>query len=425
MKYAIVNAKILSGHKDMVPEEKALLIENGRIAAISEDAGSFGNVKTVDMGGKYLMPGLVNLHVHLPGSGMPKHTKRQNAKSVRLLMSNPITRGVIFLLCYKYARTQLMSGVTTIRTVGGLGHVDTDIRNSINSGRLTGPRILASNMAVSVPGGHMAGVLAYEAVTAEDCVKFVDRIAEDKPDLIKLMVTGGVLDAKAMGEPGELKMQPELIRACCDEAHRLGFQVAAHVESPEGLKAALENGVDTIEHGAFTDEDMVRLFKERKAAAVCTVSPTVPLSMFDPEVSHSTEMTRFNGNVVFEGVLDCARKGLEHGYAVGIGTDTACPFITHYDTWRELCYFKKYLGVSNAFALHTATEVNANIVGLGNETGTVEPGKSADFLVTEKNPLDDLQALRKPAAVIMRGRLIKNPRVKKFDYVENELDKYL
>ena len=425
MKYAIVNAKVLSGHEDMVPEEKALLIEDGRIAAIAHDAKEFGDVKTLDMGGKYLMPGLINLHVHLPGSGMPNYTKKQNVKTVNFLMGNPVTRTAVFLLCYKFARTQLMSGVTTIRTVGGLGHVDSDIRDSINKGRLTGPRVLASNLAVSVPGGHMAGVLAYEAKTPEDCVKFVDKIAEDKPNLIKIMITGGVLDAKKRGEPGELKMPPELVKACCDEAHRLGFRVAAHVESPEGLKAALENGVDTVEHGAFANDDMVALFKERGAADVCTISPAIPTALFELEVSHSTELVQYNSRVVMEGVIDCARKGIENGYAVGLGTDTACPFVTHYDMWRELCYFKKYVGISNAFALHTATEVNASIAGVGEETGTVEVGKSADFLITKENPIENLQALRKPDTVVIRGRVIKNPKVKKFEYVENELDKYM
>lgn len=425
MKYAIINAKVLNGHEDMAAEEKALLIEDGKIAAIADDAKDFGNVKTVDVAGKYLMPGLINLHVHLPGSGMPNYTKKQNARTVRLLMGNPVTRTAVFLLCYKFARTELMSGVTTIRTVGGLGNVDSRIRDSVNKGKLVGPRVLASNMAVSVPGGHMAGVLAYEAKTPGDCVKFVDKIAEDKPDLIKIMITGGVLDAKKRGEPGELKMPPELVKACCDEAHRLGFKVAAHVESPEGLKAALENGVDTVEHGAFADEAMVKLFKERGAADICTISPAIPTALFELEVSHSTETVQYNSQVVMKGVIDCAKKGIENGYAVGLGTDTACPFVTHYDMWRELCYFKKYAGVSNAFALHTATQVNAEIAGISDETGTVEPGKSADFLITEGNPLEDLQALRSPAAVVMRGRIIDKHKVKKFEYVENELDKYM
>ena len=126
-----------------------------------------------------------------------------------------------------------------------------------------------------------------------------------------------------------------------------------------------------------------------------------------------------------EGMISCAKKVLAAGVPVGLGTDTACPCGTHYDTWRELAYFKKFVGVTNAFALHTATQVNAEIAGIDGETGTVEVGKSADFVITDKSPLEDLTALRTPYMVVMRGKTIKNPRVKKFDYVETELDKLL
>lgn len=426
MKYAFVNAVVLDGSENMQPmPNTAVLVEDGVIKAISPSADSFGDVKIIDLEGRYLMPGLINLHVHLPGSGMPSYTKKQNAKTVNFLMSNIVTRSVVYSLCYKFARTQLMSGVTTIRTVGGLGNIDSSIRNDINKGKRVGPRMLVSDMAVSVPEGHMAGLLAYEAKTEDDCIKYVRKIAENEPDLIKIMITGGVLDAKVKGEPGVLKMPPELIRACCDEAHRLGYKVAAHIESPAGLRAALENGVDTVEHGADPDEDMIRLFKETGAVQVCTISPAIPGAYFPTEVTHMSEMGKFNSNIVMEGMIACAKKALANGITVGLGTDTACPFVTHYDMWRELVYFKKFVGVSNAFALHTATQVNAKIAGIEAETGSVEVGKSADLLITDASPIDDLTALRTPYMVVMKGKTIKQPKIKKFDYVETELDKLL
>ena len=425
MKYALINAMLLDGSESMKAHRAAVLVENGRIAAIADDESGFGEVKKIDLEGRYLMPGLINMHVHLPGSGMPNYTKKQNAKSVNFLMSNIITRSVVYSLCYKFARTALMSGVTTIRTVGGLRNIDSRIRDDINSGKRLGPRILAANEAVSVPGGHMAGVLAYEAETGDDCVRYVDLIAQDKPDLIKIMVTGGVLDAKVKGEPGELKMPPELIRACCDEAHRLGFKVAAHVESPVGMTAALENGVDFIEHGAEMSDEHLKLYKEHGAAQICTLSPAVPCAEFPMEIAHTTELSRYKGRVVRNGIINCAKRALENGIPVGLGTDTACPFVTHYDMWRELVYFTKYVGVSNTFALHTATLVNARIAGIDDETGSIEIGKSADLLVTDSDPTADLRALRTAHMVVMRGRVINKPKVKKFDYVEQELDKHL
>lgn len=424
-KYAIANANIISGKlNDGVQSGKYVIVEDGKIAKITSDKAAIDGLKVVDLNGKYLIPGLINLHVHLPGSGMPKDTKKQNKKTVRMLMNHALTKYIVYRMCANYAKVELMSGVTTIRTVGGLDDIDSRIRDNGAKGKLKAPRVLASNMAVSVKDGHMAGLLAYEAKDPEDGRRYVREIAKTNPDLIKLMITGGVLDAKKEGEPGVLRMSPEIVKACCDEAHKLGFKVAAHVESPLGVTVALEGGVDTIEHGANVGEHELELFKQNGSAHVLTISPTIPLCMFDLSVSGGTPLHKVNGKVVFEGMLDCAKKCLENDIPVGLGTDTACPFVTHYDMWRELRYFQKYLGVSNEFAIHTATEVNAKIAGIDDETGTIEEGKSADFMIVDGNPLENLEALRNPKAVALRGEMINNPKVKKFQYVEDELDLY-
>ena len=424
-KYAIANANIISGNMgDGVQSGKYIVVEDGKIASITDDKKAIANLDVIDLNGKYILPGLINLHVHLPGSGMPKDTKKQNKKTVRMLMNHALTKYIVYRMCANYAKVELMSGVTTIRTVGGLDDIDSRIRDNGAKGKLKAPRVLASNMAVSVKDGHMAGLLAYEAKDPEDGRRYVREIAKTNPDLIKLMITGGVLDAKKEDEPGVLRMSPEIVKACCEEAHKRGFKVAAHVESPLGVTVALEGAVDTIEHGANISEHEIELFKQNGSAHILTVSPTIPLCMFDLSVSGGTELHKINGKVVFEGMLDCARKCLDNGIPVGLGTDTACPFVTHYDMWRELRYFQKYLGVSNEFAIHTATKVNAEIAGIDKETGSIEEGKSADFMVVEGNPLENLEALRNPKMVVLRGNVIKNPKVKKFQYVEDELDMY-
>ena len=167
------------------------------------------------------------------------------------------------------------------------------------------------------------------------------------------------------------------------EAQRLGLKVAAHAESPEGVKVALENGVDTVEHGAKPDAEMLRLFKERGAALVATLSPALPFALFDRELIGATEVQQYNGQIVFDGIIDCAKACLAAGIPVGLGTDTGCPYITHYDMWREVNYFQKYCGVSNSFALYTATLGNAKIAGLDAEIGSIAPGKCADFVICD------------------------------------------
>lgn len=426
MNTAYTNCIILDGTENMTPQRgKAILTEGGVITDIVPDSAIPAGFEKVDLGGRYILPGLINLHVHLAGSGKPKQKQSDPVKLVKLITSNSLMRTLGKKMVAGYAKTQLMSGVTTIRTVGGIADFDTFVRDSINSGRLTGPRILASNMAVSVHGGHMAGSLAYEAATPEEAAAFVDKIAREKPDIIKLMITGGVLDAEKVGEPGVLRMPPELVKAACDRAHELGFKVAAHVESPEGVKVALENGVDSIEHGAKPTDDIINLFKERNAFQVSTLSPALPFAMFDRSISHATYEQRENGKIVFDGIISLAKACLENGIPVGLGTDTACPYVTQYDMWRELCYFVKYCGVSKKFALYSATLLNATLAGVGDETGSIEKGKKAEMIVTRENPLENLQALRNLDMVIMRENIIRSPKVKKIPEVETELDKWL
>ena len=426
MKFAYRNAHLLDGTRDMLLRDGLAVLTDGEtIAGIVPEEAVPEGFELVDLGGKYLMPGLINLHVHLAGNGKPQKKQRDNEKLVRRLMGTGLSRAVAYHVVADFARLEVMSGVTTIRTVGGLGDFDTRLRDEIAAGARPGPRILAANEGISVPGGHMAGSVAVAAADIPEALAQVDRAKEQGVDLIKLMITGGVMDAKAKGVPGELKMPPEMVKAVCDRAHSLGYPVAAHVESTEGVRVALENGVDSIEHGAKLDERLIRLFRDRGACLCTTLSPALPYALFNRSVTHATEVEQFNGNVVFEGIIACAKAALENDIPVVLGNDVGCPWITQYDFWRELCYFRKYVGVSNAFALHTATGRAAEVMGLGSVTGTIEVGKSADLIVTRGNPLADLRALRSVDMVVARGRRYDAPRVKYNARVMAELDKFL
>lgn len=414
-----------------VQEGQVILVENERITELlpAEEAGK-RNLKAsgyeeIDLQGKYILPGLINMHVHLAGNGKPQKKQRDNEALVKKIMSNGLTKAIAYNMVCGFAKDELYSGVTTIRTVGGLGDFDTRLRDDIAAGKKPGPRILAANEGISVPGGHMAGSVAIAADSVEEALQHLETSKAQKVDLVKLMITGGVLDAKEKGVPGELKMAPEMVKAVCDKAHTMGYMVAAHVESPEGVKAALKNGVDSIEHGAKADEEMISLFKEHNAFLCTTLSPALPYALFDRSITNASEVEQFNGNVVFEGIIDCAKAAIVNDIPVVLGNDVGCPWITQYDFWRELYYFHKYVGVSNAFALYTATCRGAEMAGIGDITGTLEPGKCADMIVVEKNPLEDLRVLRNVDMVIVQGKVIRAPKVKKKQIVETELDKFL
>lgn len=425
-KYALINGKILDGSENMTARDAVVLVDGEKIANVLPKGDPIPNgYETIDLGGKYLMPGLINMHVHLAGNGKPQKKQRDNAKLVKKIISTALTRAIAYKLVAKFAKLELLSGVTTIRTVGGLADFDTKLRDDIRNGKKIGPRILAANRGISVPDGHMAGSVAIAAHSTEEALRILENNEAENVDLIKLMITGGVLDAKEKGVPGEVKMSADTIKAVCDEAKKNGYAVAAHVESPEGVKIALENGVNSIEHGAKPDDEIIRLFKENGAYLCTTISPALPYALFDRSVSGITEVEQFNGNVVFEGVIDCAKAAVENGIPVVLGNDVGCPWITQYDFWRELCYFRKYVGVSNAFAIYTATKRSAELAGVGDETGSIEKGKCADMIVVSGNPLEDLRVLRKPDTVIARGEIYKNPKVKRNKKVDYELDKFL
>ncbi len=426
MKYAFVNGKILDGSKDMeVREGLNILVENEKIVDIVPAEKGTEGYEKIELAGRYIMPGLINMHVHLAGNGKPQKKQRDNEKLVNTIMGSALTRAVAYKMVCGFARDELFSGVTTIRTVGGLGNFDTRLRDEIAAGTKCGPRILAANCGISVPGGHMAGSVAIAAHSIDEALRHLEQSEAEKVDLIKLMITGGVMDAKEKGVPGELKMPPEMVKAVCDRAHAAGYKVAAHVESPAGVRVALENGVDSVEHGAKPDDEIIELFRKSGAFLCTTLSPALPYALFDRSITHATEVEQYNGNVVFEGIIACSKAALENGIPVVLGNDVGCPWITQYDFWRELYYFHKYVGVSNAFALYTATGRSAEMAGIGDVTGTIAVGKDADMIVTAGNPLENLRALRKVDTVVAKGRIYDAPKVKINKTVEAELDKFL
>ena len=221
MKYAFINGIILDGTENMEPVKgNAILVKEDKIEDILSENDVPNDYEKIDLNGSYIMPGLINMHVHLAGNGKPQKKQRDNTKLVNLLFSNPITAAIAHSMVKNYAKLELLSGVTTIRTVGGLKDLDTRVRDEIRQGKVIGPRIIAANEGISVPHGHMAGSVAIVANNIDEAIAQVDKLRQQGGDLVKLMITGGVLDAKEKGTPGEMKMSPDMIRAVCDYAHK-------------------------------------------------------------------------------------------------------------------------------------------------------------------------------------------------------------
>ena len=427
--YAILNATILDGTAEMkaMANHGVIVGSEGRIEEVgpSERLRVEKGMNVIDLGGRVLMPGLTNMHVHLCGNGRPTSAKAAG-DLIDKVVSNPVGMAYLRHRIKKSAINQLMSGVTTLRSVGDPGFADVDVRDAINAGKYLGPRMLTSGTGVTVPGGHGAGLFARIAETPADARQIVQACHDRRCDLIKLFITGGVFDAEVEGEPGVVRMSLDIARAACEEAHRLGMHTAAHIESTDGGLLGLKAGVDTIEHGAHLTSEVIKLFKKNglgnSSSLTCTISPAIPFAKLPPEKTHSTAVQKVNGDIVYKGIVEAASQALKAGIPVGLGTDSSCPYVTHYDMWREVAYFQKHVGTSNEFALHTATLAGAQLLGIGEETGSIEPGKSADMIVLEGDPLKDISALRNVSEVFMRGARIERPRIRHIAALDRELD---
>lgn len=426
MKYAYTHANLWDGTKDAVLRENITVLTDGEtITAVLEGGARIPRgYRKVDLKGKYLLPGLVNLHAHLFGTGKPSKVLGGGGaqKAIIAFAGSKAGQPVVDSMVRSHVTASLNAGVTTIRSSGDFFYSDVRIRDRIHAGKLTGPRLIVPGPAITCVGGHGDGTFGVASDDPAELVRLTDRNAEHGVDYIKICVTGGVMDAKVRGEPGEVKMTLEQTKAVCDRAHALGYHVASHTESSKGIRVALEGGVDTIEHGSYLDDELVALFKERGAAYIVTTSPALPLAKLPPEITKLNELCTYNTNVVLDGMIAGAKTAMEHGIPIGLGTDESCPLVTPYNMWREVVWFVEYYGVTPAFALHTATLGNAKIIGLDGVTGSIESGKSADMIVLDRNPLDDLTALRDVQMVVARGKCLRHPKVKRNVQIDQWLD---
>ena len=404
------NANLLDvEHQCQILPNTSVLVDGDKIVSVSGDTKSADRV--IDLQGAYLLPGLINLHVHLFGTGAPSKALSGGSlqKFLMAVLKTPLGAKIMDGIITKNVSAQLKSGTTTIRAVGDFCYSDVRIRDKIKAGKLLGPRMLVSGPAITVPGGHGDGNFARTGETVEELTAFVEQNVQAGVDWIKICVTGGVMDAKEIGHPGELKMNLEQTKAVCDRAHALGMRVASHTESEEGLEVALRGGVDTIEHGAAINDEMLELYRQNGSAMIITLSPCVPLSFLPPQVTKLDDKANVNTKIVGKGMVDGAKRAMREQIPLGLGTDAACPLCTQYN-------------MSPADAICTATLRNAQIAGIDAVTGSVTAGKAADLLVVGENPLEDLRALREPLYVMANGRLLEHPQQEKMEDMEKLLD---
>ncbi|MFS0871939.1 amidohydrolase family protein [Paenibacillus xylanilyticus] len=433
--YALVNGHIINGDKQRNMEKNMTILvnEQGKIQAIgkSSELTIPNHYEVIDLSSKYVMPGLINAHVHLFADGKPFSLSVSEGMlqfAYDRILNTKFGKDVLKKRMKRNALTALHAGVTTMRSVGEFFYTDVKLRDEINNGEFVGPNLLVSGFFLSVTGGHGAPFLALVGDSPWEARKNVRINVKHGVDLIKICVTGGVTDAKMVGEAGRLQMTVEEVAAICDEAHKIGLRVAAHVESTEGVRVALKGGVDTIEHGSEMDDEIINLFKNNPnalngyTALIPTFLAAYPSALLDTSVTKVSATVKENSRLVYTSMLKSAKQAIENDITIGLGTDAAMSYVTHYDMWREMDYYIKQTSLNNKQLIDMVTRTNAKILGIEDVTGTVDIGKQADLIVLDQNPLENIEALSDVRMVMVKGNLIQTPSVTRIQEVDDVLN---
>jgi len=385
-----------------------VIVENGRISRVDSGFTAPAGAVVVDERSRTVMPGMTDVHVHLTGTaGTPWY------EGFTQKYSNPYAA----TLGLSHALEMARAGFTTVRDLGGDTSAVIAVRDAVAEGRFPGPRIKVSGAPLSIIGGHADAATAMPpelaaaingahlntsvCTGAQQCQEVVRRLAAAGVDVIKIMATGGVLDPGAMGL--EQHFTNEEMKAIADMAHSLHLKVAAHAHGARGIEAAASAGIDSIEHGTFLDEAGARAMKahgtwyDGTLMAFSGVQGLMGTGKLTPEMEAKARQT-----------FAVWGKGLNLAYRTGIrialGTDSAVA--PHTQANQELALMVTKGGMSPRDALIAATKGGPELMGIANQTGTLEPGKAADLIAVEGDPLIDPTAVQRVAYVMVEGRPI-------------------
>ena len=385
-----------------VLRDKTLVIRGNQVVEIRD--GFVGDGKVVDLRSAFVLPGLIDSHVHLTSQQNP------NGRLENVTESNA-TQAMVGA---RYARRTLNAGFTTVADLGASNESIFALRDAVRRGDVPGPRIIAAGSAVSVHGGHgdingyredVMHVLSPESVCSgvEDCMRAVRLQVRSGADIIKITATGGVLSNTAAGLAQQFS--EDELAAIVASAHRMGRQVTAHAHGVDGINAFLKAGGDSIEHGTYLDDESMRLFKSHNAWLV----PTLMAGDYVARVAASPEnfFTPAQTAKALEAgpkMLDMARRAHNGGVRIAFGTDSGVS--AHGDNAREFALLVR-AGLTPLEAIQAATVGAAEHLKISNEAGRLAAGMPADLIAVSGDPLSDVTELERVRFVMKGGQVYR------------------
>ncbi len=395
----------LDGRTVVVADGRIVKIVVGFAAAGDVPEADGARVEIIDQKERFVLPGLIDCHTHLTG----EYDRHVRLRRVEETDADAAVKATV------YARRTLLAGFTTVRNVGSGGDAAFAVRDAIKKGLVPGPRMLVAGESISPTGGHSDSTLGYREDLFDipgamqgigdgvaGCRQAVRAQVKRGADVIKLTATGGVLSTTAAGTDQQF-FEDEL-EAIVQTSRLLGRKVAAHAHGTVGIKAALRAGVDSIEHGTFLDDEAVALFRERGAFLV-------PTLLAGKEVTDWAEIEGFlpppvadKARRVGPQLQSAFARAVRGGVRIAFGTD--CGVSPHGINAREFALMVEG-GMTPAAAIAAATTDAAELIGLSSEVGSIVPGKAADLIAVDGDPLADVTALESVRFVMREGRVFK------------------
>jgi imidazolonepropionase-like amidohydrolase len=380
-------------------QDQDIFIQDGIITAVTPASSERETGTVIDLRGATVLPGLIDAHEHITGDPSISDVDKLTISDARRALKGA-----------RNARVTLEAGFTTIRNVGADGYPDVDLRDAINDGDVVGPRILASGPAITIDGGscdniRMAYQYHYTSPGVSDGVEAVQHkvreVVKYGADVVRMCATGGLLSPT---DPGALQYSMAEMQAIVAEAHRLGRRVAAHAHGAEGVRLASDAGVDSVEHGYLMDDAAIAALKKNGTYLVPTAYVGDWLSQHEGDLHLSPEMAKKLQLTLAQAKTNL-RRAFHAGVKVAFGTDAAV--FPHGLNAREFSEYVE-LGMTPLQAVQTATVNAADLLGLKDKTGAIEPGKWADVIAVDGDPTADVRTLEHVPFVMKAGVVYKN-----------------